>query len=519
MRKIAMFAALFLAVGSWAKDFTLTVLHTNDLHGRVESTLIKQKPFGGYARHITLINKFRKEDPNVLLLNAGDVFQGTLYFSQYEGLADLVYLNQAKYDCMTLGNHEFDRGTGVLANFLRRASFPIVCANLDFGDDPGLQKLVQPSTILTVGGEKVGVVGAITPDLFSITAALPSLSMKDLVGSVQSAVDSLTAAKVNKIILLSHCGYLEDVELAAKLTNVDVIIGGHSHTPLGTITLPGDRKSEGEYPTKAKSKSGEQVLVAQAWEWGKVFGRLQVRFNDKGQIISVPSATPIVVDENVPEDPMMKATVDALAMPIMALRKTKVTEATAILDRANVRSGESTMGALIADAMLAKTSAQGVQLALMNPGGIRADFEAGSVSVESCMNVQPFGNTLVVLDLNLGELKSVFENPRTYMLQVSEGVEVKYDFDKPEGERVTSIKIKGNTLWPIPPNVRIGNIRIVTNSFLAGGGDGQTVLKEAKGYRYDTGYVDVEALLEYLRIKPTWTPTGTDRIVTRGKLP
>lgn len=519
MRFLACFLTVTVAALGCAKDFTMTVLHTNDLHGHVEPTMIRGKGFGGYARHITLINKFRKEDPNVLLLNAGDVFQGTLFFSQYEGLADLVYLNQAKYDAMALGNHEFDRGPQVLANFIERAQFPALCANLDFSDEPSLASKVQPYSVLTVGGQKIGVVGAMTPDLFTLVGPLPSVTMKELIPSVQSAIDSLTNQKVNKIIVLSHCGYGEDLAMAQKLRGADIIVGGHSHTPLGDIKLPGDIAAKGKYPSPTTGADGKPALVIQAWEWGKVFGRLQVTFDDAGHVMKVPSATPIVVDDTIPEDPGFKATVDALAMPIMTLRKTKVASTATGFTRAGSRTGESDLGNLVADAMLAKTSAQGAMLAVMNPGGLRADVEKGTMSVETCINVQPFGNTLVVLDVNLGELKAAFENSSSYFLQVSKGFSVGYDLSRSEGDRVVSMKLNGSQLWPIPPNVRIGNIRIVTNSFLAGGGDKVSSFKAAAGFRVDTGYIDVDALMEYLRTKPEWNGGPENRISVTGKLP
>ncbi|MCE9557926.1 MAG: 5'-nucleotidase/apyrase family protein [Armatimonadetes bacterium] len=498
-----------------AKDFTLTVLHTNDLHARVEPSAIKGKTYGGYARHMTLVEKYRTEDENVILLNAGDTFQGTLFFTQYKGLADLSYMNYAKYDGMALGNHEFDKGVGTLAEFCKRATFPILSANLDFSAEPLLKDLVKPYTVLTVSGEKIGVVGLITPDLFSISSPGPTVKMKPLVESAQIAIDELEKQGINKIVLLTHIGFDEDSKLVPQLRGVDIVVGGHSHSPLGEIELPGGRRNEGKYPFESKDKVGSKVLITQAWEWGKLFGRLKVTFDDKGVVKSFRDGRPILVDESIPEQSVMKTAVDAFTLPIMAMRQTQVSSTPTGFTRSG--NGESELGNLICDSMLAKVSASGALIAIMNPGGIRQNIEAGPISYETCINVQPFGNTLVVLDLNLGELKAAFENDKSYFLQVSKGFEITYDFSQPIGERVISMKINGNQLWPIPPNVRIGNIKIVTNNFLAGGGDSVTSFKEAKGARIDTGFVDVEALIEYLKSRPSVSAGKDGRIKVVNK--
>src|SRR5690242_12879738 len=118
---------LLTAIASADKPIVVTFLHSNDMHAHVEGASIQKKLYGGYARQATLIKRLRASEPNVVLLNAGDTFQGTLYFNVYEGLADLAYMNAVGYDAMTLGNHEFDRGPVTLSNFVKRASFPVLC--------------------------------------------------------------------------------------------------------------------------------------------------------------------------------------------------------------------------------------------------------------------------------------------------------------------------------------------------------------------------------------------------------
>ena len=162
-------------------NFTVTFLHTNDLHSHVEPVKIKGVELGGYARQATLIKKFRNESPNPILLNGGDTFQGTLFFNVYLGLADVAFMNQVGYQAMAAGNHEFDRGPKVLADFARLAAFPILAANLDVSSDPDLKGLIKPSAIITVGTERIGVVGAVTPDLMDISSPGDNVKLKDLI--------------------------------------------------------------------------------------------------------------------------------------------------------------------------------------------------------------------------------------------------------------------------------------------------------------------------------------------------
>jgi len=491
--KRALFTLLSLggAALSFA-DFSFTLVHTNDLHARVEGAVISKKPYGGYARHIAYFQKVRATEKNVVLLNAGDTFQGTLYFTQYKGLADLIYLNLAKYDAATLGNHEFDLGPKVTGEFVKRAQFPVVCADMDFSGEPALANLIQPSTVLNVGGQKIGVVGSMTPELYSISSPGPTIKMKDMLASVQAEVDKLTKQGINKIILLSHMGYDEDIVVAPKLHDVDLIVGGHSHSLLGDSKIA-NRTPDGPYPTPSKGSDGKPIYITQSWEWGKAVGHLKATFDNNGVIKNISDAKPVVMDESMPEDPFMKATIDALSQPILALRNTIISETKKGLSASGKGSGESVLGDVIADAMLAKTESTGAKIALMNAGGIRQSIEPGKISYETCIQTQPFGNTLVVLDVTAAELKAALELGSAHFLQVSKGFQVTYDLNKPEGSQVVSMTLNGAPIT--------GTVRVVMNSFMAGGGDALLSFKNATGYRLDTGFVDVEALIDYIRVK------------------
>jgi 5'-nucleotidase/UDP-sugar diphosphatase len=488
---------LFATTLVHAKDFTVTILHNNDVHARIEPVLVKGEPFGGYARTATIVQETRKKEKNVLFLSAGDVFQGTLYFTQYSGLADGALMNYMQYDAMALGNHEFDLGPAPLARFVNNVQFPVLAANLSLEQEPSLQKTVKPYVILERERTKIGVVGLITPDTPNISGPGPTVKFLDPVASTMKAVGELEAAGVKIIIVLSHLGYQEDLALAKKVKGVDVILGGHSHTLLGSAEMPPFGKPLGPYPTSVTDSANKEVLVAQAYEWGKVLGHMKLTFDSNGYVKKLVKGESILVDKTIKEDPIIKAMVDAFAQPILTLRKTSVGETSMDLGRsASAEQPESLMGNVIADSMLEATRKAGAQLALMNQGGIRASMEKGNVTFENAINVQPFGNTLVLLELTGAELKQSIESMLEHgsFHQVSAGFSYTYKDSAPVGQKVVKMVFGGREVAPTD------TIRIVTNNFMAKGGDFQEVLKNAKGYRLDTGLLDVDALIEYFKL-------------------
>jgi 5'-nucleotidase len=469
-------SALF-TTASADRPITVTILHNNDLHAHIEPTMIAKKPYGGYARIATLLKKYRASDPNPIYLNAGDTFQGTIYFNVYEGLADVAILNAMGLQAMALGNHEFDRGPKPLATFIQNATFPVLSSNLAFSDSEPLKSMVLPYTVLTVSDEKVGVVGATVEDLANISSPGPTVSQSNLLSSVQKSVDELTKQGVNKIILLSHIGYQEDIQLAKKLRNVDVIIGGHSHSPLGTPSITGWPKPAGPYPTIVPDSTGRNVYIAQSWEWGKVFGRMKVDFDDQGQVVRVTDAEAIPVDASVPEDPVIKSLVTALHAPIAAQANSVVGSTPVELPQ------QSLMGYVLADAMLAATKKSGAVVAFTNAGGVRGGIPAGPITYGQAISVAPFSNTLVLLDLKGSELVDIL---KAGILIPSQGF--RYSRSGAVSPSLNGAPLESEKVY-----------RCCFNSFIANGGDSMFGVRDSKGARSDTGIVDIDALTEYLR--------------------
>ncbi len=511
---VAILALLSAGFGS-ARDFTLTILHNNDLHAHIEPTNIRGKLYGGHARMATLIKKYRASDPNVVLLNGGDTFQGTLFFNTYEGLADVSIMNVIGFQAAAVGNHEFDRGPGALGAFARQAKFPVLAANLDVSKEPFLKDVIKASAVLTVGNEKIGVVGAVTEDLPTISSMGPNVQMKPLVTAIQTEINALEKRGVNKIVLVSHCGYAEEQALAKKLHGLDVIVGGHSHTLLGDLQIENWPKPAGKYPTVVKDSTGKTTLVVQAWEWSKVLGRIKVTFDDKGDVASWKDAAPIPVDESIVEDPVIASMIAAFNKPIEAMKNARIGSSSVMLTRGD-GSGESLMGNVIADAMLAATRDQGSVAAFANQGGVRAGIETGTISYGAAIMVQPFGNTLTILELSGAELKAAMEEAVTEgvgggLLLPSSGTSYVVDLSKPAGSRISDIRVAGSSLEETK------TYRLTFNNFTAGGGDAHFILKNAKGTRIETGKIDIEVLVEFIKARSPldYKPEGRIKITGR----
>jgi 5'-nucleotidase len=501
----------------------MTIVHINDTHAHLEPTGgltlggQRDQRLGGFARVISLFDRLRATATNPLFLHAGDVFQGTLYFNQYQGLADRFFLHRMGIRAMAPGNHEYNLGPDGLANFLNGVRFPVVSANTDVSREPKLAGRIKPYAVVSVGGQPVGIIGLTTPDTPIMSSPGPNVRFTDPVSATQQAVVELLAKGVKYIVVLSHLGYLQDQELARKVTGVQVIVGGHSHTLLGQTPFP-ELRPGGPYPTIVKNPENKDVLIVQAWEWAKVVGRLQVTFDERGELVAHQGQV-IPLTANLPEDRFALDAITAYGMPIAALRAQVISRAAVVLngERNDVRRRETNLANLIADAMLWKTRQAGTTIALQNGGGIRTTIPAGNITVGQVNEVLPFGNTLVVLELKGSEVLAALENGVSQWEQIAgrflsgvAGIRYTFDLSRPAGSRVTQVQVQTPTgFQPLDPNA---TYRVVTNNFIANGGDGFAVLRDAKGLRVDTGFGDAEVLIEYLRTQPSWEPRLENRI-------
>ncbi len=514
--KTGLIGGLGLALGSSyaqsrsERNFHVTLVHTNDTHAHLDPVSLtlggEERQLGGAARRAAIIDSLRYQERNMLVLDAGDVFQGTLYFTQYQGLADRSLMHSMAYQAVALGNHEFNLGPAGLATFLEGARFNALSANLDVSREPLLQDKVSPYTILRVGvgNEPVGIIGLTTTDTEFISNPGPTLVFADPLESAQNAVFELLDRGVSKIIVLSHLGYRADLELASQLVGPQVIVGGHSHTLLGEFPFE-ELRPGGPYPSIVQNPEGQDVLVVQAWEWGKVVGVLRLEFDPLGRLLSY-EGEPILVTDDLAEDALAAEIVSVYALPILALRQQVVAEALTELvgERSVVRTRESNLSNLIADGMLWKTANAGTQIALQNGGGVRATIPAGPITVDKVYEVLPFGNTLVVLDLSGAEIMAALENSVSAweegagrFLSGVAGLKYTFDLAQEVGSRVVSVEVETADGWASLDMDE--SYRVVTNNFIATGGDAFSMLRDAEGTRFDTYFVDAEAFMDYLR--------------------
>ena len=227
---LLMVAALIVPVsaeqGAPTEDYNLTILHTNDTHANIEpcTTTCLGADLGGVARRATAIHDVEAEGGNVLLVDAGDSFQGTLWFNYYQGLEEAHFMNLLGYDAAAIGNHEFDSGPPALANFITEADFPVLSANIDASAQVSLTGLIEPYTVIDVDGESIGVFGLTTEETSNISSPGPDVVFTDHTAAAEATVATLQGMGVNKIVALTHLGYDVDLPLAAAVSGIDVIV-------------------------------------------------------------------------------------------------------------------------------------------------------------------------------------------------------------------------------------------------------------------------------------------------------
>jgi len=360
-------AALALSGTTALADYSLTVLHTNDFHARFEPISKYDSPcssennaegkcFGGTARLTTAIAAAKARTNNYILVDGGDQFQGTLFYTYYKGALAAEMMNKLGYDAMTVGNHEFDDGPEVLRGFMDTINFPILMSNADVSGEAMLADKLAKSTVIERGGEKLGLIGLTPQDTDDLASPGPNVIFTDPVGAVQGEVDKLTAAGVNKIIVLSHSGLNVDKRVAAETTGVDVIVGGHDNSLLSNT----NERAKGPYPVMVGN-----TAIVQAYAYGKYLGELNVTFDDAGNITEAVGE-PVLMDASVTEDAATVARITEAAAPLEEIRNKVVATAAATIDgdRANCRVVECQMGNLVADAMLDRVKDQGVTIAI-----------------------------------------------------------------------------------------------------------------------------------------------------------
>lgn len=555
---LAALALILMPDVGWGLD--LTILHVNDSHSYLESTadkllLDEQKTYvrlGAWPRLASAIHHVRRERDNVALLHAGDAVQGGLYFIQYNGNPEMRFLNRLDFDAMTLGNHEFDRGADFLANMIECAGMPVLGANIDAPGVPRLNEKVKPYTVLSFEGEQVGIIGLTLKETDQVSSPGPGVTFADEAETARRYVKKLQSMDIDKIILLTHVGLERDKRLAATVPGVDIIVGGHSHTLLGDENALQALGKHGQapYPVVVKGVDGNDVYVVQAWKWGRVLGRIDLTFDSSGQITHAAGHPLMLVADDfkrkdgnghktalrgtarqavldtladnpaarvMAEDRSSAAFLAPFTQGVSQLHAKIIGEAKAPLP--HVRApGETTLGRtmlhgsllapLVARSMLEKIDRTGTnaEIAILNGGAVRDSLKQGPISIGTAYTLMPFRNTLYTMDISGSMLKDVLEQGVTRSggaFPYLAGARYVADMNRVEGDRITSVEVQSGNAWQPLEAERV--YHVVVSSYLANGGDGYAMFTKASR-RYDTGFVDTEAFIEFVQAHKTLSP-------------
>lgn len=385
------------------KEFV--ILFTNDFHSQIEP-LGKEETYnadrGGIKRIKALVDSVRAAEPHVLLADAGDLVQGTYYFSLLNGVVEMMILEELGYDVRTLGNHEFDKKMVGLGDMLALSSVPVVTSNYDFSNTI-LSSMVQNSIILETGGAKVGFIGlnVMLRNLVDPTAC-EGVEWQNAINVADKEAQKLREAGADMVIALSHLGYEKTDEvyydrgIALNTRHIDMIIGGHSHTFLN-------------YPDYVTNLDGEKVPVVQTGSKGICLGYAKIKINKEGKPSFTYKLIPVKSHLDAKIDPAFSDMIDVYSAAVTE----KMEEVIGHCPKA-IRKGspESPLGNLTGDALIWMAEEYyGVKadVGIYNSGGIRAEISAGDLTVGDVYAVYPFDNVLSIVTLSGRDLKKLFE--------------------------------------------------------------------------------------------------------------
>lgn len=469
----------------------LSIVHTNDTHSRV----FEGKYSGmGLDKVATIVNNVKAENPNTLVLDAGDTFHGQTIATLNEGESIVNIMNEIGYDVMTAGNHDFNYGQDRLLELAEIADFDIISANVYKAD---YNTLLPEYVIKEVGGLKIGIFGLATPETTYKTHPdnVKGLKFVDPVIISKLMVAELKD-KVDVVICLAHLGLDETSEFTSELIaknvdGIDLIVDGHSHHDLQEgLVVNG-------------------TLIVQTGEYDKNVGIVELMIENGS--ISSKTAKLITKEEaaDLEPDSAVVAVIEEVQAANEVITSVEVGETAIKLlgERGDVRTSETNLGNLIADAMIAKT---GADVALTNGGGIRASIEPGVITVGDVITVLPFGNYVVTKKVTGADILAALENglegyPDTHgAFPHISGMTVTFDSTKDAGSRVVKVLIGGESIAPSAEYI------LATNDFLAAGGDNYEMFEDCETLGEFPGLDEI--LIEYIQTN------GTDGSPVEGRI-
>ncbi len=564
----------------YAESFDLRLIHMNDHHSRLfandgislslagESTRVRM---GGFPAVASLIEQLSAQPGHSVKLHAGDAITGDLYYTLFRGEADAAMMNQVCFDVFALGNHEFDDGDQGLVNFLDHlASDPdcqteVLAANVipKLGRSPlamnSLHDYFKPYSIKYYGDQAVGFIGIdIAMKTKNSSAPDDSTIFLDEVSTAQHYIDILQQQGVNKIVLVTHYQYQNDLAMAQALRGVDVIVGGDSHSLLGGDELRAlGLNPEGPYPTRVQNADGDPVCVVQAWENALAVGELLVSFDPQGRVTACDGRTWLPLTDNfrrrnaegqwqavsgqqhselvaavaqapnlvlVQEDAATAERLQHYTAQVDELKNQVIGESSNDLclvripgeSRSQICAPEATaqhgsdIVMLVAAAFLEMSPL--AQVSIQNAGGVRIDVPKGPITLGTAYQLLPFSNTLVNMSMTGAEIRSaledaldfsVIEGGSTGAYPYAAGLRFDVDLTQAKGQRVSNLqtKPKGETEWRTLAADE--QLVVVTNDFIARGQDGYRTFGEIwRAGRAQNTYLDyAQSFVEYVRAR------------------
>ncbi|XP_046802612.1 apyrase isoform X3 [Lucilia cuprina] len=508
--------------------FPLSIIHINDFHARFEATDTgggtcndNTACIGGYARTVYTVKRLLEElkDTNAVYFNAGDSFQGTLWYNIGRWNVTSQFLNMLPADAMTLGNHEFDHGVEGVVPFLESLNTTMLVANMYSTNEPEMTGKYQKSMIIERSNRKIGVIGVILETTYDLANTGNLIFRNESVAIVEEA-EKLKSQGANIIIVISHCGYEVDKLIAEHAgSEIDVIVGSHSHTFLYTgDNPPGPDTPKGDYPTQVTHASGHRVLIVQAGAYAKYVGNLTVYFDDDGNVVDFEGA-PIYMSNSVPEDFSVTEALKPWRQEIESVGNRVIGRSAVYLQQKECSTGECNLGNFVTDAMLHAFLEEqnydgpnwsNITIAFTAQSHFRVPLQPGNITYNHLITMCPWENDIFVVTLNGSIIRKLLEDciaPLTaasnysYRFPQLSGLKVVYNITNPVGQRVQDLKVRCQECV-VPRYVNLDlekDYKVVLMDYLANGKDGFNLIKEnAKDFRRGPG--DLDAIMKFIKI-------------------
>ncbi|MGD0354458.1 MAG: bifunctional metallophosphatase/5'-nucleotidase [Dehalococcoidia bacterium] len=545
---------------------TVTILHVGDTHSYDIPHDIMLKingtdtlaTVGGWTTLMAAVQDIRSREKNILLLHSGDIIEGTIWTTKFGGLADCDAMNTLQFDAMELGNHEFSKGPDEAANLVNRIKFPVLAANLDVSREPPLAGKVQPYTTVTFEGQKIGIIGLITPDTAFLDYPGKNIVFLPVEDTARKYIAELNDQGINKIVVLSHLGYESDVSLAKDVPGIDIIVGGHSHTFMGGPEFQQiGLQPEMPYPTELTGPAGDKVLIVHAWDNNQMLGQIKLNFDDKGKIESY-TASPFIYSTNgfklqdangwnhlcscmtqygdimsvIAKNPEFKIywnspDMDQVLQPYVNEVAAEINAVVGTATDNLIRGPNTGPGPIVADAFLwsAQKVNPDVKLALYDTYDVRADIFKGVILANDAYMVLPLRQNLVTITVSGSILKTLLEMGVDSHIKINmpppcfeiSGFKMTVDMTRKSGDRINDIQVKNpdGSYTGLDSNAEY---TMVTTDYLADKGIAPLVNKLGwlgpladnvkpwiTGYLKYTplGIRDVDSLIDYIKTQGT----------------